>query len=157
VEAEASFWTARRRAAVAAAATCQIPTAGTASANLFPNTVCDQPCRFPITYSRRFARVTATFMIFGLLPAQLLAPGVLPPRTRLPIRTPCPETCEQCLRGLLAIRYGLLINLFRPFVYKRFPRCLELGDHIPIRSLPYFKARRLLSTLLIPVTSPPAP
>ena len=35
--------------------------------------------------------------------------------------------------------------------------CLELGDHIPIRSLPYFKARRLLSTLLIPVTSPPAP
>ena len=29
--------------------------------------------------------------------------------------------------------------------------CLELGDHIPIRSLPYFKARRLLSTLLIPV------
>ena len=36
-------------------------------------------------------------------------------------------------------------------------KCLELGDHIPIRSLPYFKARRLLSTLLIPVTSPPAP
>ena len=35
--------------------------------------------------------------------------------------------------------------------------CLELGDHIPIRSLPYFKARRLLSTLLIPVTSPSAP
>ncbi|PLY39284.1 hypothetical protein CSZ94_27290 [Janthinobacterium sp. ROICE36] len=39
----------------------------------------------------------------------------------------------------------------------RLTTCLELGDHIPIRSLPYFKARRLLSTLLIPVTSPPAP
>ena len=62
--------------------TCQISTAGTASANLFPNTVCDQPCRFPITYSRRFARVTATLMIFGQLPAQLLAPGVLAPRTK---------------------------------------------------------------------------
>ena len=42
-------------------------------------------------------------------------------------------------------------------VIANFSSCLELGDHIPIRSLPYFKARRLLSTLLIPITSPPAP
>lgn len=49
---------------------------------------------------------------------------------------------------------------YENFNQKRFAeltKCLELGDHIPIRSLPYFKARRLLSTLLIPVTSPPAP
>ena len=50
--------------------------------------------------------------------------------------------------GILAYNDGNYAEAFK---------CLELGDHIPIRSLPYFKARRLLSTLLIPVTSPPAP
>ncbi|MEM8520025.1 hypothetical protein RCH05_004614, partial [Janthinobacterium sp. CAN_S7] len=30
--------------------------------------------------------------------------------------------------------------------------CLDMGDHIPTRSLPFFRARLLLSTLLNPVT-----
>ena len=36
-------------------------------------------------------------------------------------------------------------------------RCLDMGDHIPTRSLPFFRARLLLSTLLNPVTQLPAP
>jgi len=35
--------------------------------------------------------------------------------------------------------------------------CLDMGDHIPTRSLPFFRARLLLSTLLNPVTQLPAP
>ena len=35
--------------------------------------------------------------------------------------------------------------------------CLDLGDHIPTRSLPFFRARLLLSTLLNSVTQLPAP
>ena len=35
--------------------------------------------------------------------------------------------------------------------------CLDMGDHIPTRSLPFFRARLLLSTLLNSVTQLPAP
>jgi len=36
-------------------------------------------------------------------------------------------------------------------------KCLDMGDHIPTRSLPFFRARLLLSTLLNPVTQLPPP
>ena len=50
-------------------------------------------------------------------------------------------------------------ELFVKRVYNQagLDRCLDMGDHIPTRSLPFFRARLLLSTLLNPVTQLPAP
>ena len=49
------------------------------------------------------------------------------------------------------------INIVTLLDGKTYTSCLDMGDHIPTRSLPFFRARLLLSTLLNPVTQLPAP